>query len=529
MNDDRTTIRPDAEGDAELVRRTLRGDREAFTRLARRYQDRVHGLAFHYTGNFEDARDVAQDAFIQAYRRLPTLREPEKFGPWLRQLTANACRQDYRERDARRRREETMNDDHRELPAPDDLSGWADLRLTVRQALDALPEANRLALTLFYFDSYSLEELAAFLGVPTSTVMSRLRNARRQLKKEWLRMTEEVINDNRLPDDWAEKLPVPYDEYDQSGLPVRLETALTPFRERLILSAFPAGGRVADADFENGPEGGIFSPVRATVREPGGAERAVRLWMRSKVRGVEVDARLLPVLARLGLPAPSLLAGPVADPDYPDHGLTAVTDALPGRDVLALCWDADAGTRAAWMEAILDAVERLHALTPDIEADPVAAELERRTLADELAGVRERGGPWLEEPDFAAGLRRLEPLAARDATPPVFSNGIYAPNAFLSADGRTVTGYNDFTFACFEDPHVGFAKYLVYDWYPLNHAGIVDRWRARRGLSRADFALRLAACCLTILQREVPPRGPESADYRAALRGYLKEALNDLS
>jgi RNA polymerase sigma factor (sigma-70 family) len=168
--------------DADVVGRVLNGERHEFTQLIHRYQDRIYGLAYHYTNHFEDARDVAQDAFIQAYRQLQTLREPVKFGPWLKQLTINECRMRHRERATRK--EEALTEAHDGILVGVSESDDTDRKLALQQAMSALPEANRLTLTLFYFYSYSLEELATFLEVSTGTVMSRLRNARRQLKKE---------------------------------------------------------------------------------------------------------------------------------------------------------------------------------------------------------------------------------------------------------------------------------------------------------------------------------------------------------
>jgi RNA polymerase sigma-70 factor (ECF subfamily) len=81
-----------------LVQRTRRGDREAFGQLVERYRDAIYGLAYHHVQNFEDARDIAQESFIKAYLRLPQLRDEQKFGPWLRQVTINECKMLQRSR-----------------------------------------------------------------------------------------------------------------------------------------------------------------------------------------------------------------------------------------------------------------------------------------------------------------------------------------------------------------------------------------------------------------------------------------------
>src|SRR5205823_4886607 len=172
--------------DAEIVRAVLEGSIEAYTELVDRYRNMLCGLAFHYLRHFEDARDVAQEAFVQAYLHLGQLREPARFGAWLRQLTVNECRMWQR----RRRPAEPL-----EAIDPAATAGQGDVetRLAIRQALGCLSEPSRLTLTLFYFRSYSLQEIADFLGIPLTTVKSRLRHARARLRKEWCEMMEETF------------------------------------------------------------------------------------------------------------------------------------------------------------------------------------------------------------------------------------------------------------------------------------------------------------------------------------------------
>jgi RNA polymerase sigma-70 factor (ECF subfamily) len=173
--------------DEKIVRAVLGGDTEAYTALVDRYRKVVYGLAYHHLRHFEDARDVAQEAFIQAYLHLGQLREPERFGAWLRQLTVNECRMWQR----RRRPVEPLDE---LTPAAGGGEDALHTRLAVEQALACLSEANRLTLILFYFRSHSLQEIAEFLEVPVTTIKSRLRNARARLRKEWMRMTEETLS-----------------------------------------------------------------------------------------------------------------------------------------------------------------------------------------------------------------------------------------------------------------------------------------------------------------------------------------------
>ncbi|HEX2987274.1 MAG TPA: sigma factor, partial [Chloroflexota bacterium] len=77
--------------EAQLVATASAGDQAAFTELVRRYRDRVYGYCYHRTGNFEDARDLAQESFVRAYTSLGQLRDTSGFGPWVRRIAANLC------------------------------------------------------------------------------------------------------------------------------------------------------------------------------------------------------------------------------------------------------------------------------------------------------------------------------------------------------------------------------------------------------------------------------------------------------
>ena len=78
--------------DSELVQLTHAGDTASFGELVRRYQGLIYGLAYHRIGNFADAQDIAQEAFVKAFRRLDQLDQPERFAAWLKTIAANECR-----------------------------------------------------------------------------------------------------------------------------------------------------------------------------------------------------------------------------------------------------------------------------------------------------------------------------------------------------------------------------------------------------------------------------------------------------
>jgi RNA polymerase sigma-70 factor (ECF subfamily) len=176
------------------VRQAREGRREAFTALVERYRDLLCGLAYHYLGDREDAQDAAQEAFLYAFRHLQALREPDRFGPWLRRIGQSRCADLLRQRG--RRIVEELGSLRSAEPCHDPSSALA-ARLVVREALARLPEGARLAVTLVYLGGYSHEEVARFLEVPVNTVRSRLQAAKRRLRVELEESMTEMIRENR--------------------------------------------------------------------------------------------------------------------------------------------------------------------------------------------------------------------------------------------------------------------------------------------------------------------------------------------
>src|SRR5687768_7536002 len=129
--------------DAEAVQAALNGDMDAYTELVDRYRSITCGLAYHFLRHFEDARDVAQEAFIQAYLHLGQLREPHRFGAWLRQLTINECRMWQRRQRLAEPHDACIADGR---ACEEEIH----TRLLVWQALECLSEASRRTLILFY-------------------------------------------------------------------------------------------------------------------------------------------------------------------------------------------------------------------------------------------------------------------------------------------------------------------------------------------------------------------------------------------
>ena len=196
--------------DQEVIREYLDGNTMAFNVLINRHQYAVYGMCYHFTQNFADAKDLTQETFIQAFTKLQQLRNPQKFSSWLRQITINVCRMWKRNQDRypkvsiEKVGEENLVDKH--SPSPQKTIETNELRAKVRRAISSLSEKNRLALTLYYIDGLTYEEIGTFLDIPKTTIKSRLYKARKKLKKEVLQMTKGEFQQSPLPEDFSSQV-----------------------------------------------------------------------------------------------------------------------------------------------------------------------------------------------------------------------------------------------------------------------------------------------------------------------------------
>jgi len=180
-----------------LVRAAQHEDREAFSTLVERFQDMACASAYAMLGDWQLAEDAAQEAFIEVYLTLEKLREPAAFLSWFRliifkqvdRLTRGKCLTS------------SPLEAAAEVPGSEpDLSELVDTRAAnqcVRNAINALPERQRLVVLLFYGTGYALKEIAAFLEVPVTTIKKRLYDARQQLKDELIDVIRDVLQEQR--------------------------------------------------------------------------------------------------------------------------------------------------------------------------------------------------------------------------------------------------------------------------------------------------------------------------------------------
>jgi RNA polymerase sigma factor (sigma-70 family) len=190
----------------DLVTRARDGDLEAYARIVGRFQAMAAGCAYSLLGDFHLAEDAAQEAFVQAYRDLATLREPAAFPGWLRRIVFKHCDRLTRGKRVRTAPLEAAAGVAADEPGPADLAERREMQGRVLDAIRGLPEHERMVTTLFYIDGYSQQAIAEFLEVPTSTVKNRLHASRKRLRERMIGMVEDALRHNAPDERFSRKV-----------------------------------------------------------------------------------------------------------------------------------------------------------------------------------------------------------------------------------------------------------------------------------------------------------------------------------
>ncbi|QQD19210.1 RNA polymerase sigma factor RpoE [Spongiibacter nanhainus] len=173
--------------DQQLVERVKKGDKRAFDLLVLKYQHKIFGLISRYIKDSDEIQDVAQEAFVKAYRALPKFRGDSAFYTWLYRIAINTAK-NYLV--ARNRRPPGVDVDVsdaeyfegpsalKDIESPESQLYGQELHQVVQEAIRALPEDLRTALTLREFDGLSYEDIASVMDCPVGTVRSRIFRAR---------------------------------------------------------------------------------------------------------------------------------------------------------------------------------------------------------------------------------------------------------------------------------------------------------------------------------------------------------------
>ncbi|MDK2777663.1 MAG: RNA polymerase sigma factor RpoE [Pseudomonadota bacterium] len=179
--------------DRQLVARVQKGDQRAFDLLVIKYQHRILALVSRYISDFAEAQDVTQEAFIKAYRALPSFRGESQFYTWMYRIAVNTAKNYLVSRGRKTPTRDIDLDDAeffadeakmKDIETPDGLLQRDQLKKVVFDAIDALPEELRMAVTLRELDGLSYEEIAEVMDCPIGTVRSRIFRAREAIDKK---------------------------------------------------------------------------------------------------------------------------------------------------------------------------------------------------------------------------------------------------------------------------------------------------------------------------------------------------------
>jgi len=189
------SILPD--GDLEFVRACQKGDLNAFDVLVVRHQRKMFNVAYRMLGNYDDAADVTQEAFVAAYKAIGTFKTEAKFSTWLYSITVNHAKNRLKQTRGRKEHErlspaETENLELESCPRSDEnpyaIMEQKEKDALVHQCIASLDDEYREVLILRDIQGLSYEEIRGILNIPEGTVKSRLARAREALKNGLLKV-----------------------------------------------------------------------------------------------------------------------------------------------------------------------------------------------------------------------------------------------------------------------------------------------------------------------------------------------------
>ncbi|MFA5865555.1 MAG: sigma-70 family RNA polymerase sigma factor [Phycisphaerae bacterium] len=189
-----------------LVVKAAAGDVDAYGEIVRQFQDMACGYAFSLLGDFHWAQDAAQEAFLEAYRQLPKLQDPQAFAGWFRQIVWSKCRRITRAKEPGTIPLTAAEGVAIARVSPAQKAEQREMSEKVLTAIHALPEHQRTVTTLFYINGYSQSDIAEFLEVTVTTVKKRLHDSRNQLKERMDDMVKDEIKRHSLPEDFTRRV-----------------------------------------------------------------------------------------------------------------------------------------------------------------------------------------------------------------------------------------------------------------------------------------------------------------------------------
>ncbi|MDQ6421271.1 sigma-70 family RNA polymerase sigma factor [Paenibacillus sp. LHD-117] len=179
------------------------GDFDAFRQIVLQYSNALFSVAFSIIGDFHEAQDATQEAFVKCYRRLHTLDDPSKLGSWLYAIVYRTSL------DFVKKKKQTLPYEDAIAPSINYVDAWLDQRMTqetIWNAIQNLEQTSKMAITLHYLSEWSMKEIGQFLNLSLSAVESRIRRAREMLKRQLAGDFEPYFRMQRLDQRFEQKV-----------------------------------------------------------------------------------------------------------------------------------------------------------------------------------------------------------------------------------------------------------------------------------------------------------------------------------
>jgi RNA polymerase sigma-70 factor (ECF subfamily) len=169
------------------VKPDIQEAREAFARIVREHQKSVFAVAYGKLGNSHDAEDVKQEVFMDAWRNIDKFRKPEGISGWLFKATVNRCRDHFRKKSRRARREEIFNETAETSSSNPSLEAHED-SIMILETISGLPEKIRTVMMLKHMAGLSYAEISRMTGLSKTTIDGRLRIGKKKLRQKLIKL-----------------------------------------------------------------------------------------------------------------------------------------------------------------------------------------------------------------------------------------------------------------------------------------------------------------------------------------------------
>ena len=227
------------EDDIQLIRRILSGDDTAFETLVQKYQGSIHALAWRKIGDFHIAEEITQDTFLQVYKNLSQLRNPNQLLGWMYVIANRLCLKWLeKNKSVMQSLEDTPVEEIERVSYTHHVAEQRETERTeqhhelVKKLLAKLPESERTVVTLYYLGRMTTKEISKFLGVSVNTITSRLQRARKRLQEQQEALIQEVLGGVQVPASVSENIMRQVSEMNPAPAP-----APKPLRPWMALGA----------------------------------------------------------------------------------------------------------------------------------------------------------------------------------------------------------------------------------------------------------------------------------------------------